>query len=287
MTSILDTVQRVAAVECNVLLVGEPGTGRDMLARAIHDTSPWAGESYQAIDCDGQETMRLQQAASASTIFLRNVTELTAASQVALSRLLEPDAESSTPQRPFPRLHRVIASSTPDIDRAVDRDRFRRDLLAALSTVRLDVPPLRERRPDVPLLAAAFLQEVCVRRALVPKSFSKSALVLLSALPWPGNARELYALTERLALLASNSTIMLEHVLEEVRLDHAAVGFRARGSLREARASFERDFVTAVLRSHRGRMGPAAKELGMERTNLYRKLRQLGISVRESQRQGA
>ncbi len=268
MAPILAMVRRVAAVECNVLLVGEPGTGRDMIAHAIHVASPWADEPYEAIDCDGLETRRLQPLGSTSTIFLRNVVGMAATSQRDLSHLLEPDEEFSTRGRPGRRFRRVIASATPGIDRAVDRDRFRRDLFAVLSTVRLDMPPLRERKSDVPHLAAAFLEEACERHALAPKSFANGALVLLSALPWPGNVRELRALTERLALLARSSTIMLEHVLEHVRLDQAVVGSPAGGSLRDARATFERGYVTAVLRSHRGRMGPAAKELGMEENEL-------------------
>ena len=111
----------------------------------------------------------------------------------------------------------------------------------------------------------------------VTAAFSRSALSLLGALPWPGNTAELRLLTERLAVLVTRGVVLLEDVLANVRLEGAeALGGRS-GTLREARERFERDYVATVLQQHRGRMGDAAKELGIERTNLYRKIKQLNI----------
>jgi DNA-binding NtrC family response regulator len=150
-------------------------------------------------------------------------------------------------------------------------------LIESIAVVRIDLPPLRQRGQDVPLLATHFLKEACRRNDVPPKTFSRSALTLLSSLPWPGNAAELRALTERLAILVSRGVVMLEDVLANVRFDGVEAVGRDRGSLKNARERFERDYVTAVLQHHKGRMGAAARELGIERTNLYRKIKQLKI----------
>ena len=159
----------------------------------------------------------------------------------------------------------------------VERGLFRRSLLEAIGVVRIDLPPLRRRPQDIPLLATHFLKEACRRHDVPAKAFSRGALSLLATLPWPGNAAELRTLTERLSILVPRGVVLLEDVLENVRFDGAEAIGAARGSLKVARERFERDHVTAVLQHHRGRMGAAARELGIERTNLYRKIKQLKV----------
>jgi DNA-binding NtrC family response regulator len=174
---------------------------------------------------------------------------------------------------------RVIGAPQPLIAARVDRGFFRRRLFEAIGVVRIDLPALRQRPEDVPLLATHFLKEACRRHDVPAKTFSRGALSLLSALPWPGNATELRALTERLSILVPRGVVLLEDVLAHVRLAGAEAIGAARGSLKMAREHFERDYVTAVLQNHKGRMGAAAKELGIERTNLYRKIKQLRIRL--------
>ncbi|MEP6917375.1 MAG: helix-turn-helix domain-containing protein, partial [Acidobacteriota bacterium] len=146
-----------------------------------------------------------------------------------------------------------------------------------IAIVQIDLPPLRQRVEDVPLLATHFLKDACRRNGMELKAFSRSALTLLASLPWSGNGSELRALAERLAVLVPRGTVLLEDVLASVRLDGAEAITRERGSLRNAREQFEREHVTAVLQHHKGRMGAAARELGIERTNLYRKIKHLHI----------
>jgi len=172
---------------------------------------------------------------------------------------------------------RFIAATPPRVDDWVDRGDLRADLVEALGVVRIELPPLRQRTEDIPLLATHFLKEACRRNGIPPKTFSRSALTLLSAMPWPGNASELRALTERLAVLITRGVVLLEDVLANVRLEGAEALGGPSGTLREARERFERDYVASVLQHHRGRMGDAARELGIERTNLYRKIKQLNI----------
>ena len=204
---------------------------------------------------------------------MRNVSDLPLPVQGTLERLFI-EREHAAGGDGVPR---AIASAEPSVGEAVERKLFRRDLFERLAVVRLDLAPLRQRPKDVALLASVFLKEACRRHGLEPKTFSPSARALLTALPWRGNASELRQLAERLALLGSRGVIQQEDVLGEVRFDGAETRGHAEGTLREARERFERDYITSVLQRHRGRMGAAAKELGIERTNLYRKIKQLKI----------
>ena len=159
----------------------------------------------------------------------------------------------------------------------LEEGRLRRDLYERLSLVRIELPPLRQRREDVPFLATHFLKELCRANGSPIKTLTRSALTLLSALPWRGNAPELRALLERLILLTPHGSIRLEDVLAQVRLDGSEITAVGGTSLRDARLRFERDYIAAVVRQHHGRMGEAATSLGIQRTNLYRKLRQLNV----------
>ena len=175
---------------------------------------------------------------------------------------------------------RVLAGAGPEILDAVDRGAFRRDLFERLALVRIDLPELRRRPQDIPLLATHFLKGACERHGTPAKVFSPSAQNLLAALPWRGNAKELQYLAERLAVLVQRGVVLQEDVLEQVHLDAAGTRGATGGRLRDAREQFEREFIAGVLQRHRGRMGVAAEELGIERTNLYRKMKQLGIKGR-------
>jgi DNA-binding NtrC family response regulator len=172
---------------------------------------------------------------------------------------------------------RPIAAVEPGFESAVEEGRLRRDLYDRLSLIRIELPPLRQRREDVPFLANHFLKETCRTNGSPIKTLTRSALTLMASLPWRGNAPELRALLERLVLLTPHGTIRLEDVLAQVRLDGTEIASVGGTSLREARLRFERDYIAAVVRQHHGRMGEAAAALGIQRTNLYRKLRQLSV----------
>jgi DNA-binding NtrC family response regulator len=299
MRSVIDLVRRVGHSGCGVLIAGERGTGREMVARAIH--AQRRGErDFVAIDCAAGVSTNGARPEGASleaelvelisrpatttsgengkklapTVFLKNIDEMPEAVQAALERTLIEREAAARPEELFPRL---LASAMPGIEERANAGAFRRELFDRLAVVRIDLPRLRQRRQDIPLLATHFLKEACERQGAAVKSFTRSALTLLAALPWEGNARELRTLTERLAVLVPRGLVLLEDVIEHVRFDGVEARGGPRGSLREARERFERDFVASVLQHHRGRMGPAAKELGIERTNLYRKIKQLNI----------
>lgn len=277
MRHVLGIVHRVAHSRCGVLIVGERGTGREMIARAIHLHGPRRDHPFTKVVCGDVGSPELglvlaDGAAPGATVYLENLRELPADAQLRLDALVRDRLDTAAADPP-----RFIASAEPSLFEEAERGRFRRGLVEAIAVVRIDLPPLRQRSADIPLLATYFLKEAC-RRADVPaKTFSRSALTLLAALPWLGNAAELRSLTERLAILIPRGVVLLEDVLANVRFEHAEALGRPRESLRIARERFERDYVAAVLQHHRGRMGAAARDLGIERTNLYRKIKQLNI----------
>lgn len=276
MRGALDIVPRVATSRCGVLIAGERGTGRETIARAIHAQGPRRDRPFVRIACaDGRpaELERLLEGRlpAGCTVYLDGLEGLLPGAQAELEAALLQE------QRTDHDAPRVIASALPaNADTALP-GAVRRQLLERLAVVRIDLPPLRARTADIPLLAMHFLKEACGRSGRPAQTFSGSALTLLAALPWHGNAVELRSLAERLAVLVPGGVVMLEHVLAHVRLDGAEAAGRPRESLRAARERFERDYIVAALRQHRGRMAEAAAELGIERTNLYRKIRHLNI----------
>jgi two-component system nitrogen regulation response regulator NtrX len=173
---------------------------------------------------------------------------------------------------------RPMAGVDPGIDNAVGEGRVREELFRRLSVIRIDMPPIRNRREDIPALANHFLRGICRERRIPPKALSRPALSLIAALPWRGNAVELRTMLEAIVGgLAGGKGIGLEDVLAQVKLDGGSAAFSERGTLRQARSRFEREYIAHVLEQHRGRISDAAKALGIQRTNLYRKLRSLRV----------
>lgn len=286
---ILESVQHLSRSRANVLIVGERGSGREVLACALHARGPDAAEPLEVVDCAraaggpaereaADEIVRCVAGAVSRSVFLRNLHELAAPAQGALGRALEARERAPVGRRRAPG--RILASAEPAITEAVARGRFDPELFTRLAVVRLDVPPLRARPQDIPLLGSEFLRDACARHGLAPKSLTPAARALLAALPWRGNADELRLLVERLALMVPRGAILLEDVLAQVSLDGAAVRGEGEGTLRAARERFERDYIMAVLLRHHGRVGAAARALGVERTHLYRKMKHLGIRWR-------
>jgi DNA-binding NtrC family response regulator len=308
MRKIVELLPRIAPSRCPILLYGERGTGREMLARAIHGHMRRADAPFVSIDCSNASPQELEHelfgivaqrrpegteerrsverisehskllAASGGTLFVTHLPEMPVRVQAKLHRILRDREVLITTTRQRAELDvRPIAAVEPGFESAVEEGRLRRDLYDRLSLIRIELPPLRQRREDVPFLANHFLKETCRTNGSPIKTLTRSALTLMASLPWRGNAPELRALLERLVLLTPHGTIRLEDVLAQVRLDGTEIASVGGTSLREARLRFERDYIAAVVRQHHGRMGEAAAALGIQRTNLYRKLRQLSV----------
>jgi anaerobic nitric oxide reductase transcription regulator len=217
-------------------------------------------------------------AAQGGTLFLRDVTELPAAVQARLARIAR-DGELRIDDRPAAIEFRLVASAAPGIETEVHAHRFRADLYRRLSAVRIDLPSLRERAEDVPALAARLVELACAARGLPSRTLTQAALALLGALTWPGNLAELQGAIERAVTEAHDAVLQVEHLLPALQLQRAPAPFVPAGDLREARQRFEREYITSVLQHHEWRIAEAAQTLGIQRPNLYRKARQLGIPV--------
>jgi DNA-binding NtrC family response regulator len=279
MRDVLAVVKRVAPSRCGVLIAGERGTGREMVARAIHSYGPRRDSAFVKIVCGDQwsaefETLIAGKLPAESTVYLEDFGELPPEAQIQLESTIRQLGDERSPSSGSLRF---VGSIVPRGADPALRGQVRAGLIETIGVVRIDLPPLRQRAQDIPLLAMYFLKDACHRADVPPKTFSRSALTLLGALPWSGNAAELRSFTERLAVLVPRGVVLLEDVLGNIRLDHAEALGRPRESLREARERFERDYISAVLQHHRGRMAEAARDLGIERTNLYRKIKQLNI----------
>jgi len=172
---------------------------------------------------------------------------------------------------------RPMAGVDTSLDCAVQEGRVRDDLFRRLSVTRIDMPPLRSRRDDIPALANYFVREICGSLHMPPKALSRPALALIAALPWRGNANELRSLLHSIVTgLPGGRGIGLEDVLAHVELAGGTVHGNS-GTLRQARAKFEREYIATVVEQHQGRISEAAKVLGIQRTNLYRKMRILKV----------
>jgi two-component system, NtrC family, nitrogen regulation response regulator NtrX len=278
-----------------------------MIARAIHAHSPHHTAPFVVIDCSAPDpedvelqlfgmlvkrggnaperrslervrrNSRLHDAAG-GFLFLENVAEMPARAQARLVRVLRDREVFSEEARERVALAvRVIASADSSINTALEEGRVRPDLYERLSLIRIDVPALRQRREDIPALATHFLKELCQQNGMPLKTLTRPALTLLAALPWRGNFPELKGLLERLILLVPQGLIRLEDVLAHTPLEGSPTPIRLDATLRQARARFESEYIAAVLQHHRGRIADAARVLGVQRTNLYRKMRRLNL----------
>lgn len=214
------------------------------------------------------------------TVFFEQLADLPGRLQARLARLFRDREARLFQERNTVGFDvRAIAAADGTYDQAVVEGRVRSDLHRLISTIRIEVPPLRDRREEIPGLARHFLSEIGRRSGTPPKALSEPALQLLTALPWPGNVRELETLLDGLVQQVRTDVIRLEDVLSSVQLDGRARPCGGGGTLREARTRFEREYILAVLDQHSGRIAEAARKLGIQRTNLYRKLKRLKIPI--------
>jgi len=308
MRLVMDLVLRAASAKCGITISGERGTGREMIARAILAHGPDPDAPFVKLDCSSPapEDIELQlfgtvakkwtggtperrtlerlgqgskiEEAAGGILFLENLAEMPARVQARLVHVLR-DREASIDGRAASMALdlRPIASVDNTIHAAIDEGTLRADLHERLSLIQIDVPAFRQRREDIPVLATHFLKELCHKNGQSMKSLTRPALTMLAALPWRGNAPELKALLERLILLVPHGLIRLEDVLAHTQLEGTIGPTGVDATLRKARARFERDYIAAVLQHHHGRIADAARVLGIQRTNLYRKMRRLNL----------
>jgi transcriptional regulator with GAF, ATPase, and Fis domain len=295
MTRVLALIDRVAPTSMPVLLLGESGPGKELVARAVHAQSPRRAAAFVAENCGaipetllesvlfghvrgaftGADRARagLFEAADGGTLFLDEIGEMSLAMQSRLLRVLQEGEVRPVGGSAMRRVDvRVIAATHRDLGEMVRAGRFREDLYYRLAVLVLPVPALRERREDIPALVAHFLAKHG------GASIARSALARLVAAPWQGNVRELENVLRRAAALAPTGTVRDEDLA--LAPDPAGRANAPDGDIRHAVSEVERTLVEKALRAHRGNQSRAAKALGLSRFGLQKKLKRLGISAR-------
>jgi DNA-binding NtrC family response regulator len=308
MRSLFASVRRVAPQDTTVLVTGETGTGKELVARAVHELSPRATAPFVAVNCgalgDGvleselfghvkgaftsavRDRAGVFESAHGGTIFLDEVGEMSATVQQRLLRVLqEREVTRVGSSRPVRVDVRVVAATNRNLAELVESARFRPDLYYRLAVFPVVVPPLRERRADVPLLIAHAIEQLRERvPAATELACSGFAIRLMRNYDWPGNVRELMSVVERAAVDAGFGRIEAQHLPAELRAgaeSGAEPRYRATRS-----ADDERDAIVAALERTDGAIARAAELLGMGRTTLWRKLKQYGLVSGASEYRG-
>jgi DNA-binding NtrC family response regulator len=304
MRQVLTQVQAAAAAHSGALIRGEYGSGREMIARSLHRMQ--GRQAFVTLDCAALDADTLERAifgnrnastrshaghpervaagallhrANGGTLYVHNVVDLPTRVQARLARAMrDQEVQLRDAADPVNLDVRLIVAADAAIEDAVEDGRLREDLYRRLASTIIDVPPLRKRREDIGPLTNFFVRQICARLRVPPKTLSRPALSLIVALPWRRNAVELRSmLDEVVAGIAGGRGIGLDDVLAHVSLGEGAAISPATRTLRDARGQFEREYIATVLARHRGRIADAARTLGVQRTNLYRKIRELKV----------
>jgi len=299
MQAVFDFIRKVAPTSAPVLILGDSGTGKEMVAQALHRRSALASGPFVAINCNSIPENLLEselfghekgaftgadrqrkghiETAAGGTLFLDEIGELPASVQVKLLRFLQEKCFQRVGGRQeIPSDARVLAATNRNLQESVASGKFREDLYFRLAVVVVKVPPLRERGDDIILVAKAFLHDYAVEHAKPSLTFAPDALRALSLHRWPGNVRELQNRVRRAVIMADGKRV----TAQDLELTDAVSALRPQ-TLKEARESVERDMVQDALRRHKGKITAAALELGISRPTLYELMDKLGIA-RES-----
>jgi DNA-binding NtrC family response regulator len=300
-------IERAAPSDVPILIAGENGTGKELVARGIHDLSPRRGGPFVKMNCaavpaelveselfghekgafSGAAALRRGrfEQADGGTLFLDEIGDMPAPMQAKLLRVLQ-DGE-------FTRVGggadlkadvRVISATNRDLDDLLREGRFREDLLYRINTLTIRTPALRDRTGDVPALAAHFADAASRRNHWKPRRFAAEALELLKRQPWKGNVRELKNVVERVLILSDSDPITADEVraaLGPPTAARAGTGIPLEGPLRDVVDVFEREVIRERLKANGGHVTNTARSLGLERSHLYKKCKQLGLDLRD------
>jgi two-component system nitrogen regulation response regulator NtrX len=298
---VVEQASLAARSDARVLVTGESGTGKELLAAHIHAESPFASGPFIKVNCAAIPTELIEselfghekgsftgatsarrgkfELADGGTLFLDEVGDLYASSQAKLLRVLQEGEFHRVGGEQAIRVQvRVVAATNRDLTEMVAQQKFREDLYYRLCVVPVRMPSLRERREDIAPLADYFLGEFCARNNFRAKTWGDETIHVLEDYAWPGNIRELRNTVERMAILTRGDVIQEDAVPVEIRLARGAGA--PKSNLREARDSAEREHILVALEEAKWNVSSAARALGMERTNLHKRIRALGL-VRE------
>ncbi len=296
MAELLNEAKMVARSDASVMIRGESGTGKELLAQAIHRASPRAGRPFVAVNCSAIPEALLEselfghtkgaftgavashpglfRAAQGGTLFLDEIGDMPVSLQAKLlraiqERVIRPVGSNQS----VPIDVRILSSTHQDLEAAIREDRFREDLYYRLNVVELTLPPLRERREDIPLLASHFLARLAQKYGKHLNDFAPESMRALATAPWPGNVRQLYNVVEQVCALSS--TLLIPPSLVQRALRTPSVEIL---SLAAARERFEREYLTGLLKITDGNVADAARLAERNRTEFYRLLQKHGLT---------
>jgi two-component system, NtrC family, nitrogen regulation response regulator NtrX len=308
MTRLLAQIDRVAASETRVCILGETGTGKELVARAIHEKSPRHENAFVTLNCAAvpaelieselfghekgsftgaaaRHTGKFEQA-EGGTLFLDEIGDMPLAMQAKLLRVLEEgEVERVGGDKPIKVNVRVIVATHRNLEELVKKNEFRADLFHRVYVFPLILPPLRDRKEDFPALVADFARQVAKQNGWKEKIFSQEAIAELQRYSWPGNVRELRNVVERIVLLSTEDTVTDDDVRlalppgEVTASTSPGVSTAGQGTLEQRTEAFEREVLLAEIRRHNFHMTNVARALGLERSHLYKKCQQLGIDL--------
>lgn len=306
MARLLSQIERVAASETRVCIYGETGTGKELVARAIHEKSSRGEGPFITLNCAavpaelieselfghekgaftgaGARHLGKFEQAAGGTLFLDEIGDMPLAMQAKLLRVLEEgEVERVGGDKSVKVDVRVVVATHRDLELLVSQNSFRRDLFHRVYVFPLVLPPLRERPEDFPALVAHFAGQIAAQNNWKQKLFGEDAIEALRRYGWPGNIRELRNVVERLVLLSDGDTITAVDVQLALPVGNGSVGLAGgsigSGALAERTEAFEKEVLLAEIRKHNFHMTNVARALGLERSHLYKKCQQLGIDL--------
>jgi len=302
MQALRQQIATAAPTTGRVLIHGENGSGKQLVARAIHQLSTRVEQPFVEVNCAAipEELIESElfghekgaftgavarrkgkfETANSGTLFLDEIGDMSLKTQAKVLRALEEQAFERVGGKDTIKVDvRVIAASNHDLHELIARGRFREDLFYRLNVIPIEVPPLRERKEDVPLLINHFITRFAAENGKRPKTVSVEALAYFLSYDWPGNIRELRNMVERLVIMTPGDIIGPDDLPAPLRpKDLASGGDAKERTLREAREAFERAYILSELRANEWNMTRTAERLGIERSHLYRKLKTYSIT---------
>ncbi|HTJ47088.1 MAG TPA: sigma-54 dependent transcriptional regulator [Kofleriaceae bacterium] len=305
MRAIFDKIAKTAPSTGRVLITGENGTGKELVARAIHDHSKRSDGPFVKLNCaaipaelieselfghekgafTGAATQRRGkfELADGGTLFLDEVGDMNPSAQAKVLRVLqEGELERVGGAETIKVDVRVIAATNKDLQAEIAAARFREDLYYRLAVVPIELPPLRSRREDIPALVEHFIEVVCAANDRRTKKVAQGAMTLLMQHDWPGNVRELKNVVERLAILTGDADVITEQDVHDAlpAVKKVKAGFARGTPFKDLVSGAEREIILAALEANDYHVSNTAKELQLERSHLYKKMRGLGIDHR-------
>lgn len=302
MKKIKDQIELIARGDSRVLILGESGTGKELVARMIHSLSSRRDAPFVEVNCAAipQELIESElfghekgaftgavdrkigkfELANGGTLFLDEIGDMSLLTQAKLLRVIETQKFQRVGGTKDITVNvRIISATNKNITEEINRGNFREDLYYRLNVVPLYIPPLRERKEDIPELVNYFINEFCREKGWKRKTVESEAMKILQEYSWPGNVRELRNATERLMIMTVSDVIKVSDIENTgiIRERIKEKTYFAYQTLREARDAFERDFILKKLKENRWNMTKTAEEIGIERSNLYKKIKSLGI----------